>query len=65
MKTMKTVLNNIRNILIFSILIWFVFSNTVFAFRHPWATSTERLLYIKESFLFEKVPYKKMRPIED
>lgn len=43
-------------IVVFGILaLWFVAANTVFAFRHPWLTSTERFLLMKQALLFERV----------
>lgn len=57
---MKNIIPIIAGLLIF----WLVISNIVFAFRHPWATDIERLLYTKSALLFKKVPYSEMRPRE-
>jgi hypothetical protein len=36
----------------------------VFAFRHPWATDTERFLYFGRALTFGKVDYSDARPRE-
>lgn len=43
------------------LIAWFMVANVVFAFRHPWATQTERLIHIADAVLFRKVPYSEMR----
>jgi hypothetical protein len=62
---MRKFLDNLPIYIAFFLFFWFGLSNIVFAFRHPWATSTERLIWTKEALFFEKVPYNKMRPRED
>jgi hypothetical protein len=44
---------------------YFTIAITVFGFRHPWATDTERLIYTWEALTFQRVPYETMRPRED
>lgn len=39
-------------------------AQSVFAFRHPWATDTERLLYFGRALGFGKVDYSDARPKE-
>ena len=39
-------------------------AQTVFAFRHPWATDTERFLYFGRALVFGKVDYSDARPRE-
>lgn len=41
---------------------WVVIAEIVFAFRHPWASETERFLHIVDAMKFRKVPYETMRP---
>jgi hypothetical protein len=36
----------------------------VFAFRHPWATDTERFLYFGRALTFGTVAYSEARPRE-
>ncbi len=53
-----------ESMVVFSLLfivLYVIISYEVFAFRHPWATNTERLLYTKEALTFQYVPYKQMR----
>ena len=40
---------------------YFIVANTVFAFRHPWATDMERFLHVGDALMFNKVSYKEMR----
>lgn len=47
--------------LVFLAIMYVAIATTTFAYRHPWATDIERLIYIKEAVLFEKVSYKQMR----
>lgn len=47
--------------LIFLAIMYVAIATTTFAYRHPWATDIERLIYIKEAVLFKKVTYKQMR----
>ena len=39
-------------------------AQSVFAFRHPWATDTERFLYFGRALVFGKVDYSDARPRE-
>jgi hypothetical protein len=39
-------------------------AQSVFAFRHPWATDTERFLYFGRALTFGKVDYSEARPRE-
>ena len=41
---------------------WFIISHLLFAFKHPWATETERLVYMVEALTFQEIPYQTMRP---
>ena len=44
-------------------LLGYVFvAQSVFAFRHPWATDTERFLYFGRAMVFGKVDYSDARP---
>ena len=36
-------------------------ANVVFALRHPWATDTERFLYMREVLTFQRVPYEEVK----
>lgn len=48
-------------------IVFFVYvltANVVFAFRHPWATDTERFLYLGRAMVFGKVDYSDARPRE-
>lgn len=40
---------------------WVIVAIIAFGFRHPWATSTERLIHIFDALAFRKVPYSEMR----
>lgn len=40
---------------------WLILSQIVFAFRHPWATDTERLVYFPTALVFGKVDYSQAR----
>ena len=40
---------------------WLVVATAVFAFRHPWATDTERFIYLPEAMRFERIKYSEMR----
>lgn len=57
-------INVVGGWLLMAILAWVVVGEVVFAFRHPWATDTERLLWIGHAMTFQKVPYETMRPRE-
>lgn len=41
---------------------WWTVAHFVFAVRHPWATSTERLVHIVDVLLFRGVTYDELRP---
>lgn len=43
-------------------LLYMIVAETVFGFRHPWMTDTERLVYIKSALMFRKVEYYEARP---
>ena len=51
--------------LFFGVFAYFIVANTVFAFRHPWATDMERFLHVGDALTFNKVSYKKMRGMYD
>ena len=51
--------------LLFGVWIYLVTANIVFAFRHPWATSTERFVHIGDALMFKKISYKEMRGMYD
>jgi hypothetical protein len=40
--------------------LWWIAGTISFKFRHPWATDTEILFYIKDALLFNKVSYNKV-----
>ena len=43
-------------------LLYCMTASTVFAFRHPWATETERFLYFGRALTFGTVDYAEARP---
>ena len=45
-------------------LVYVLTANVVFAFRHPWATDTERFLYFGRAMAFGTVDYSDARPRE-
>ena len=47
-----------------SALVIVLVSQMVFAFRHPWATDTERFLYFGRAMVFGTVDYSDARPRE-
>ena len=51
--------------LLFGVWIYLSTANIVFAFRHPWATSTERFVHIGDALMFKKISYKEMRGMYD
>ncbi len=51
--------------LFFGTFVYFMVANTVFAFRHPWATDMERFLHVGDALMFNKISYKEMRGIYD
>lgn len=51
--------------LFFGLFAYFIVSNAVFAFRHPWATGTERFVHIGDALMFNKISYKEMRGVYD
>ena len=46
------------------LLAYVMLAQIVFAFRHPWATDTERFLYFGRALVFGKVDYSEARPRE-
>ena len=56
--------NLFKDIAIWCVLIFLFYlfvTTTVFALRHPWATSTERFIHIGDALMFNKISYKEMR----
>ena len=51
--------------LFFGSFAYFMIANTVFAFRHPWATDMERFLHVGDALMFKKISYKEMRGMYD
>ena len=49
-------------LLLVLVLGWWTVANFVFAIRHPWATSTERLAYLPTVMSFGTVDYDEARP---
>jgi hypothetical protein len=43
------------------VVVWLVVAEITFTFRHPWATSTERLIYTPQGLMFKRVSYSEMR----
>lgn len=41
--------------------LWLIVGTSTFKVRHPWATDTEIMFYIKEALLFERVSYSDAR----
>ena len=37
------------------VLLWVIVSNMVFAFRHPWATDTQRFLHLWDAMTFQEI----------
>lgn len=54
---MKRFIQQMTPALLLALFAWFAIANLVFAFRHPWATSTERFLYLGKALTFKKVSY--------
>lgn len=46
------------------VFLYIALAQTVFAFRHPWATDTERFLYVGRALTFGSVDYAEARPRE-
>jgi hypothetical protein len=46
------------------LLAYVMLAQIVFAFRHPWATDTERFLYFGRALTFGTVDYSEARPRE-
>lgn len=44
---------------VFVVALWFAVADTVFRFRHPWATETQRFIYFPNALTFQRVecPY--------
>lgn len=56
--------SNIQGSIVILTIVFLIYSaiaGTVFSFRHPWATQTEKIVYFKELMLWQKVPYSEMR----
>jgi len=49
-------------LLLVAVLFWWTVANFVFAVRHPWATSTERLIYLPTVMTFGSLDYDEARP---
>ena len=64
-KTFEDILNSTAIYLFFGVFTYFIVANTVFAFRHPWATDMERFLHVGDALMFNKVSYKEMRGVYD
>ena len=47
-----------------ALLAYVMLAQIVFAFRHPWATDTERFLYFGRALTFGTVDYSDARPRE-
>ncbi len=47
-----------------ALLAYVMLAQIVFAFRHPWATDTERFLYFGRALTFGTVDYSEARPRE-
>ena len=60
---MWTRIINLFKYLIVLSIIYASVTSLVFAYRHPWATDMERLIYLKEALTFKKVSYKEMRSV--
>jgi hypothetical protein len=41
--------------------LWLIAGTMTFKLRHPWATDTEILFYMKDALLFKRVSYNEMR----
>jgi hypothetical protein len=44
------------------LIVYFLASQIVFAFRHPWLNETERFMYFWQSLTFQAVEDKNARP---
>lgn len=58
----KAKLDGIAAIGALACLLYCMIASTVFAFRHPWATETERFLYFGRALTFGTVDYAEARP---
>jgi len=45
-----------------AVLLYVLVAQMIFAFRHPWATDTERFLYFGRALAFGTVTYSEARP---
>lgn len=59
---MKSRLQSLGWIFLAALMMWFFIAQIVFAFRHSWMTSTERLIWIKSAMQFRKVSFHEVRP---
>lgn len=48
-------LKRLSQLVIVFCIIWLAAGHLVFAFRHPWATDTQRLRYSWEALTFQRV----------
>jgi hypothetical protein len=60
-KRCKQELESLSIYLLILTVIYIIIANTVFAFRHPWATDMERFIHIGDALVFKKISYKEMR----
>ena len=42
-------------------VVYLILTSWIFAFRHPWATDMERLIYISDALMLKKISYSEMR----
>jgi hypothetical protein len=64
MSIVKELLKTCFSIVLAVGIVWVAVASVVFAFRHPWATSTERFIYLPRALLFETIDYEEVRPRE-
>jgi len=60
-KRCKQELESLSIYLLILTAIYIIIANTVFAFRHPWATDMERFIHIGDALVFKKISYQEMR----
>ncbi len=60
-KRCKQELESLSIYLLILTVIYIIIANTVFAFRHPWATDMERFIHIGDALVFKKISYQEMR----
>ena len=54
-------LNKIVPYVLIFFVVYLILTSWIFAFRHPWATDMERLIYIGYALMLKKVSYSEMR----